>query len=626
MPDTWFFDVLPCRPAPYEDECLSSYLLRLADANGAANFATFIRTLFPLWPTGRGVNILRWEYPEPDWDELPRRTQLPRERLDRMTLLPWVAKFRELPLEAGGLPFRPGQMLRGIVRPTLQVCPLCLQEKPYRRLLWRLQFVTACVVHGCYLQDTCHACGKLLPVVSSNQQHLHCGHCGNDLRRLPILAASGELLAEEAKQQPDWEYLLNPAVSLINESEAIADCGLPRMIGLKLRYLRYQTGLTTAELSQQIQPSASQIKNAEHGWQKRRVPLTLYLSYLKGLGFSWRSFAALTMPPDFIATQIRPEFMSLRICPTADCPSHQLPPGSGVVLRRRFYERELVVLKCKICKRKFTRTYDGELVTKYRHPPLPLETQVNVHKPQEEIEQVRRLGLEGTSIRQITKRMGWTKETVRNCWRSLGIIDEVHTAQKQRRQRKSQKLREALWSDVEKVLDSLCQQETPVRLVDVAHALGRHESFIYRYPDIAGRIREAVGQHEARLKQRCFEELETRIRKFVAESRENGTVMSMRYILERVGIGDWQLQHHYPELWQMVREAVTADKEQRQAQRLFQQCQQVNEAAIRLTNQGIRLTKTAIVEEARKCFPITSTNPQVNALLDKWVGDLGSSN
>ena len=624
MPDVWFFDVLPCRPAPYEDECLSGYLLRLAAANGTVNFGTFIRTLFPMWPAGRGVNTLCWEYPVPDWDELPRRTQLPRERLDRMTLLPWVAKFRELPLEAGGPPCRPGQMLRGIVRPTLQVCPLCLEEKPYRRLLWRLQSVTTCVSHGCYLQDTCHVCGELLPVVSNNQQHLHCSHCGNDLRRLPILPASAELLAEQARQQPDWEFLLNPAVSLINESEAAANCRLPRMIGLKLRYLRYQTGLTTAELGQQIQPSASQMKNAEHGWQKRPVPLTLYLSYLKGLGFSWRSFAALSLPPDFIATQLRPPFMSLRICPTAGCPSHQLPAGTGVGLRRRLYERKLVVLKCKICKRKFTRTYDGELVTKFRHPPLPPETKVNVHKPKEQIEEVRRLGLEGTSIRQITKRMGWGKETVRNCWHSLGITEEVHTAQKLRRQQKSQKLREALWSDVEKVLDSLCQQETSVRLIDVAHALGQHESFIYRYPDIASRIREVVRQHEARVKQRRFEELEARIRKVIAEGLENDTVMSTHYILERIGIGAWQLQNHYHELWQMIREAVATDKEQRKAQRIFQQCQEVNEVATQLIIQGIPLTKTAIIEEVRKRLPITMANPQVNALLDRWVGDLGS--
>ncbi|MCP4409914.1 MAG: TniQ family protein [Gammaproteobacteria bacterium] len=625
MSDTWFFDALPCRPAPYEDECLSGYLLRLAATNGMRNIRAFVQALFPTWPEKRQVNILRWEYPVDNWDELSRRTQLSVERLDRMTLHPWVAKFRVRPMESEGRLLRPGQMLRDIVRPTLQVCPLCLQEKPYWRLLWRLQLVTACVKHGCRLQDTCHACGQQLSVVSSYQQHLHCGHCGNDLRQLPILAASDEMLAKEARRQPDWEYLLDPAASLINENEASTDCGLPRVIGLKLRYLRYQTGLSPVELGQQIEPSASQIKTMEHGWQKRQVSLVAYLTYLEGLGYSWRSFANLNVPPEFFSTQLQPQYMSLRICPTVDCPNHQPPPGTGVILRRHFPERGILVLKCKACKRKFTRTYAGRLVTKYRRPLSPSETQVTVHKPAEEIEQVRQLGLQGRSARYITKCLGWGKETVRNCWQSLDIAAEVQTAQKQRQQQKSQKHREALLGEVEQVLDCLCQQDARITFVGITRALGRRDTYIFRYPDIANRVREVAAQHDVRRKQRRIEELQKKISQVIIECHENDTVMSIRYIAEQAGSTAGLLQYHHPELWDMIRQAVAADKEQRKARRFVRQCQHINEAATRLATQNIRLTKSAIIEEARKCVPITSTNPQVKELLDKWLGDLGSS-
>lgn len=625
MSDTWFFDALPCHPEPYEGECLTGYLLRLADANGITDIRAFICGLFPEWGKKKQVQILRWEYPTENWGELPQRTQLPVARLTQMTMLPWVAKFRTPPMRHEGRPFNPGQILRDIVRPTLQVCPLCLQEKPYIRLLWRLQLVAACVAHGCWLQGTCHACGQPLPVVSNHQRHLHCGCCGADLRQLPVVQAPDETLAEENKRQPDWKFLLDPTVSLVNEDETPANCELPRVIGLKLRYFRYQTGCSASELARQSATSRSQIKTAEHGWQKRWIPLATYLLYLAGLGVSWPNFAAMRVPPEFFSAQLEPRFMSLRICPTADCPNHHPPPGPGVILRRQLHERGLVVLKCKACKRKFTRTYTGELVTKYRHPPLPPKTQVNVHKPEEEIEQVRQLGLQGRSIRHITRRMGWGKDAVRNCWLSLGIAAEVRAAQKQRWQRKTQKFREALWIEVRQVLDSLCQQDAPITLTGVTQALGRQGTFIFRYPDIASRTREVIAQHNAQLKQRRFEELEARIRQAIAACHENDTVMSIRYILEQAGATAWLVQHHHPELWDMIRQVVTTDKEQRKAQRFGQQLQQVNEAAVRLTTQGIRLTRSAIIEEVRKVVPITWGNPQVAELLDKWVGDFAPS-
>ena len=625
MSDTWYFDVLPYRPAPYEGECLSGYLLRLAAANGASSFRNFSQVLFPIWNMHRGVDVLRWEYPVDECAELARRVQLPNEILIPLTVLPLVAKFQGPLMETEGKPLRPGSILRGTVQSSLQVCPLCLQEKPFQRLLWRLQTVSACIEHGCYLQGTCHACGRLLPALGNSQQHLHCGHCGSDLRRLPVLAASDETLAEEARRQPDWEYLLNPAVTLVNESEALNDCGLPRLIGLKLRYLRHQKGLTPATLAQQIELSASQIEIVEHGWKERRVPLANYLPYLEGLGYSWRAFAALKVPQEFFSKQLQPEYMSLRICPTPDCPNHQPPPGTGVVLRRRFPERGLLVLQCKICKRKFTRTYDGEVVAKYRRPPPSPETRVTVHKPAEEIEQVRQLGLQGRSTRHIVTVTGWGKESVRNCWHSLGITAEVRAAQKRRRQHKLQKHRQSLLEKVENVLDSLCQQDERITLVGVSCALGWNSTYIYRYPDFANRVREVAAQHNGQREQRRFEELQKKIEQAITCCRENDMPMSMHHIVEQAGETSGLVHYRYPELWLRIREAVESDRENRKTRQRIQQCRQINEAAARLADQGIRLTKSVIIQEAKKYVAISANDPEVNELLDRWVGNMGTT-
>jgi len=79
--EPWVFDVLPCHPAPYPDECLSSYVLRLADVNGGVRTWDLVGDLFPHWAAPPQVRLLRWEYPVDAWGRLPLRTQLSADAL-----------------------------------------------------------------------------------------------------------------------------------------------------------------------------------------------------------------------------------------------------------------------------------------------------------------------------------------------------------------------------------------------------------------------------------------------------------------------------------------------------------------------------------------------------------------
>ena len=63
----WFFDVLPFRPIPYPEECLSGYLVRLAEANGEVRLWDLVGDLFPRWVGPQQLALLRWEYPVDDW-------------------------------------------------------------------------------------------------------------------------------------------------------------------------------------------------------------------------------------------------------------------------------------------------------------------------------------------------------------------------------------------------------------------------------------------------------------------------------------------------------------------------------------------------------------------------------
>ena len=130
MPDSWFFEALPYRPAPYPDECLSGYLLRLAEANGFAQFWDLASDLFPGWSYPGQASRLRWEYPVEDWRRLLQRTQLSVDALRALTVAPLVEKFRP-PLDQAAHYGSPGVALHGVAQPNLQVCPLCLQAEPY---------------------------------------------------------------------------------------------------------------------------------------------------------------------------------------------------------------------------------------------------------------------------------------------------------------------------------------------------------------------------------------------------------------------------------------------------------------------------------------------------------------
>jgi hypothetical protein len=43
-------------------------------------------------------------------------------------------------------------------RQQIQLCPICLQEKPYYRLFWELSVVSVCPFHHCLLIDRCPQC------------------------------------------------------------------------------------------------------------------------------------------------------------------------------------------------------------------------------------------------------------------------------------------------------------------------------------------------------------------------------------------------------------------------------------------------------------------------------------
>lgn len=164
----------PVSVDPLPDELLSSWLHRLALANGTAprSFADVLGLSERMWSPRLDLRL-----PRHVATLLCHQTGRATEEISAMTMSGFAMAALLLPLRDNAHRKRSTWM---------QYCPQCLaaDEAPYFRRQWRLASRVSCFAHGCGLRDRCPAChagiatfdqGEFLP------QHL-CARCGFDLR------------------------------------------------------------------------------------------------------------------------------------------------------------------------------------------------------------------------------------------------------------------------------------------------------------------------------------------------------------------------------------------------------------------------------------------------------------
>ena len=189
-----------CRPRPYPDESLLSYLLRVQVANGyklLGWITCWLRDIagVPLpnrLTTTNDVTFLRI---------LAEATVIPVQAVYRMTLNRYAAVLAvpgtvlETVCLASGecLTMAPTPRLSNRwARPdeTTAFCPQCLEEASYHRLSWLLYPVFACIQHQNWLRDTCADCGK--PTSVQEVVDGCCQQCGGILTQMPAIPLSPE--------------------------------------------------------------------------------------------------------------------------------------------------------------------------------------------------------------------------------------------------------------------------------------------------------------------------------------------------------------------------------------------------------------------------------------------------
>lgn len=197
----------PAHPPPQKDELLSSWLLRVAHANGYKP-EVFCSLLFGPRSSIWNRDIDRYA-PNRVMTVLAQWSALEAQDVQRLSLQELSGVLAEGVRAncavAGLIPLSIFHRKRR--RPGLMYCPQCLgtDEVPYFRRDWRVSFLTACPIHGCQLLDTCTNCGaEVVPhrvgvvwssrLSSSDSLMARCHRCFELLSRAaPVRAGKAEL-------------------------------------------------------------------------------------------------------------------------------------------------------------------------------------------------------------------------------------------------------------------------------------------------------------------------------------------------------------------------------------------------------------------------------------------------
>lgn len=160
----------PIHPKPLSDELLSSWMIRIARAYGL--------TPASFWNCQAGpVHFRRVDYHVQD-GLLKLISVATATRLERVV----ATTLRALP----GF----GIARHGGKEEVIRFCPACLDEDPYFRRRWRLEFFMLCDVHEFALHNHCPICRGLVrleQVPLGADSIAVCHSCGFDLRRAPAI-------------------------------------------------------------------------------------------------------------------------------------------------------------------------------------------------------------------------------------------------------------------------------------------------------------------------------------------------------------------------------------------------------------------------------------------------------
>lgn len=181
--------IWPIHPRRLPDELLSSWLMRIAQAQGI-KLHTFTHRAFQnysIWNRDIDKTV-----PDGLVTILSRRTGRPYEEVYQSTLKSYEGYLFETLIQGNTKWILPlGIYHRTHKRNGLTACPLCLAEDntPYFRRLWRVGFTVVCTKHSVWMIDECPICNSPISFHRNDFEHKYnatkkgmniCYKCGLD--------------------------------------------------------------------------------------------------------------------------------------------------------------------------------------------------------------------------------------------------------------------------------------------------------------------------------------------------------------------------------------------------------------------------------------------------------------
>ena len=177
--------MLPTSFPPRPWESVRSYVIRLAEANGYRDAASFQQAV------GMNTRLIAFAAP-PQWDLLAKATGLP------VAAFSGMRRLKLPPAHDGRLVSFLGHVISPVYlnKLTHGICPQCLVEDGYGRDSWSLHYVLACPCHRVFLVDVCHECRQ--PLGLHHWATMTGCACGGDLTRSPTAHADDRVVAAVA--------------------------------------------------------------------------------------------------------------------------------------------------------------------------------------------------------------------------------------------------------------------------------------------------------------------------------------------------------------------------------------------------------------------------------------------
>jgi len=265
--------VLPLHPRPQPLESMTSYITRLAEANGLQS----LNELGALAGGMRLYNLKRSpDYPAPLYSGLVQITGHPEERWLDMTFFHLVQHF--------GCAMNPNSchnFLAGSLAPSLRYCPICLAEHAPASysLLWRFLVLPGCIEHGVRFLDQCGHCRSPLPLLRCLPQLTRCPTCQGDLRTCEPSRLSDDDVEPTDRYTNDLKMLLTPSPRPLEKEQA-------KLIGRRFQLLRQRRDLWIPEVAHLLARDRSVVRDIDYVSRFRQANLGDYLQYAAVLGYS----------------------------------------------------------------------------------------------------------------------------------------------------------------------------------------------------------------------------------------------------------------------------------------------------------------------------------------------------